>query len=127
MRLLLLSIIFVLSACQAAPPKSLSTQTFAEKEQLVLKQMHWLKTANAEKQARDSIKNRYFKLYAISARVLRIPGLTLEQKNSLKPQCKILPIKGTGDTLYGKQHLEMRKLAAKFALQHNKIMLPYCL
>lgn len=128
MRYLLLSIMLFLSACQAAPQKTdLSGNGLVEKEKKVLQQMQWLKTANAEKFANNAIRHKNFKLYAISGRNIRIPGISTQQKNKLKSQCTIVTIKGTGDTFYSQKHLKLRKLAAKFALQHNKLILPHCL
>ena len=86
------------------------------------------KPLNKVMQAVDMAKSQSdYRLYMALGRKLTIPGFENENFETLKSQCGLKPMKGTGDVFKSADAKKERRLKYQFAKQFNEIMYPLCL
>lgn len=114
----------LLSSCHADKPDRVSEQT--DRQQQVLDGLAWLKTANPEQDARVAIERGDLRLLRTAGRSASIPGLPSDQASELRRKCGIAVVPGTGDVVYGDEHLALLRKARRYAERYNQIMIDAC-
>ena len=86
------------------------------------------KPLNKLMQAIDMAKTKSdYRLYMALGRNLTIPGFENKDFATIKSQCGLKPMKGTGDVFKSADAKKERRLKYQFAKQFNAIMYPLCL
>ncbi|PAJ74723.1 hypothetical protein CJF42_09185 [Pseudoalteromonas sp. NBT06-2] len=92
------------------------------------KQQDLKKPVNKVMKAIDMAKSQSdFRLYTALGRKLTIPGFENRNFETIKSQCGLRPMKGTGDVFKSTQEKKERRLKYQFARQYNEIMYLLCL
>lgn len=98
------------------------TRPLSEYEQ----KLQWVKQANAQQDAMAAVAKRDFRLMAMAQRGTIIPGVDADNSLRYELKCGIKLIKGVGDVIRGKEHLELMKKAHRYALKYNAIIKIHC-
>ena len=120
----LLSII-LLTACQQGETIDMNQVTPEERD--AVESLLWVKRANAENDARDSLNRGDTRLLAMATRGSYIPGIDPEQSTKAKNVCGVRYLPGSTDTVLGDTHLKLLQAAEAYATAFNKIMIGHCL
>jgi len=125
-----------LSACQNTPVDQKSDMTMSQKpipdnapyasssaEQLAIDKLSWVKTADAQSDARAALAlGTPPKLIAMSGRLRTHPGLTPEQYESIKDKVVSDLAPGTSDTIRGDAHKAALMRVRDYAAEYNAII-----
>ena len=120
----LLSVI-LLTACQQGEKIDMNQVTPEERD--AVESLIWVKQANAESDARDSLNRGDTRLLAMATRGSYIPGIDPEQSTKAKNVCGVRYLPGSTDTVLGDIHLKLLQAAEAYATAYNKIMIGHCL
>ena len=130
---LLLPLLFVLSfsVSYAAEPTAPSAKSIkAKQEQDYAELIKTLKAKKPVKDATDASALGFPYLlghYAGRSSDLIILGVDMEIYNNNKARCPVLMMEGFGDSIYGKNHLEYRRLMELYATKFNTVTFKNCL
>jgi hypothetical protein len=121
---LLASVMFLMliSACQETDLSKLPP-----KERAAVESLAWLKSANAEEDAKEALKRGDKRLLAMATRGLNLPGVNAELSSKAKSVCGIRYLEGTTDMVQGDTHLQALKKAQKYASEYNQLILDNCI
>ena len=132
--LLLLPLLLALgvSVAHAAPePTAPSAESIkAKQEKNYAELIKKLKAKNPLKDATDASTLGFPYLlghYAGRSTALVISGVDMTIYNNNKARCPVLMMEGLGDSIYGKNHLEYRRLMELYATKFNTITFKNCL
>jgi len=120
----LLSVI-LLTACQQGEKIDMNQVTPEERD--AVESLIWVKQANAENDARDSLNRGDTRLLAMATRGSYIPGIDPEQSTKAKNVCGVRYLPGSTDTVLGDTHLKLLQAAESYASTYNRIMIGHCL
>ena len=90
------------------------------------KQLGWLRDADPELDAKTAISRGDFRLMAMAQRSLVIPGVSPDASRKYELKCGVNIMQGVSDVIYNKGHLELMKMAHKYALRYNAIIKLHC-
>lgn len=117
----LLSCFMLLHGCQSTEPKPQSDDLPKE-----LKLLSWIHYADSDKDSATAIKNKDFRLLALSLRGAILPGIDIEKSDQVKQQCRYRFLTGMGDTIVNKEHRTWWRKGYNYAERYNKIMVKHC-
>lgn len=95
----------------------------SEKERDIVAKLAWLETADPVRDARLALADRSqgaIELIAFSGRGKSFPGLTMAEYDEIKNQVNYRMAEGSGDTLYGPTHKQLRKDLRNYASIYNR-------
>ncbi|MFC3030923.1 hypothetical protein ACFOEE_00055 [Pseudoalteromonas fenneropenaei] len=134
--LTVLSMLGVLSACSDTQSVTQANDEPQRNEQVENPQapislsspgeLAWVVNADAAKDVAQAIAKQDFRLLAVAGRGAMVPGVPLEQKDSLIAKCNVRYMQGTSDVLKDKQQREWQQRAIAYAKQYNALLLPFC-
>jgi hypothetical protein len=122
--LMLLSVI-LLTACQEGETIDMSQVT--PEERSAVESLIWVKQADAEKDARESLDRGDTRLLAMATRGSYIPGIAPELVSKAKNVCGVRYLPGSTDTVLGDTHLKLLQAAEAYATNFNRVMIEHCL
>ncbi|NQZ07902.1 MAG: hypothetical protein HRT35_12135 [Algicola sp.] len=109
----------LLSCCASTKP----TSDQLPKE---LKLLSWVMYADSDKDAAEAIKIDDHRLLALSVRGAILPGISVEESDKVKQQCRFRYLTGMGDTIVNSEHRRWWRTGYNYAERYNKIMVKYC-
>lgn len=99
----------------------------SEQERHAVNALNWLKNADAERDAAESIKRGDLRLLAMASRGPNMPGVPVESASKAKSICGIRYLEGSTDAVAGEVHMQLLQQAYDYATQYNKLLLAACL
>ncbi len=90
------------------------------------KQLSWIRDADPQQDASAAIARGDFRLMAMAQRSLVIPGVDREDSYRYELKCGINIMQGVTDVIRNQDHLELMKLAHRYALKYNAYMKQHC-
>lgn len=124
-RILLLSIILAMVSCQKNEQIDLSQLSPKEREAVTA--LGWLRKADADRDAADSIQRGDLRLLAMASRGPNMPGVPAESASKAKSVCGIRYLEGSTDAVAGEVHMQLLQQAFDYAVKYNKLLLEACL
>jgi hypothetical protein len=115
----------LLSACQEGEKIDMSQVTL--KERSAVESLIWVKQANAEKDAQESLDRGDTRLFAMATRGSYIPGIAPELATKAKNVCGVRYVPGSTDMVLGDTHMKLLQAAEVYATAFNRIMIDHCL
>ena len=95
------------------------------KEAEIVAKLEWVKTANAEADARNALTmadSEKIEIIGFSGRGISFPGLTKSQYSEIENRVTYRLTKGTGDTIYGPTQKALRKELRAYVSTYNTII-----
>lgn len=90
------------------------------------KKLQWVKQADAHLDASSALQQGDFRLMALPGRGNVIPGIDVEQRHQYELKCGTKLTPGVTDAVQGEEHLELLKMARRYAEQYNAIIKARC-
>jgi hypothetical protein len=117
--------LLLLSGCQNGSQIDMSQVT--EQEKGAVESLLWLQSADAVKDAQQSMERGDKRLLAMATRGGHFPGIAPEVVSKAKSVCGVRYLPGSTDTVMGKTHLKLLQAAEGYAADYNQIMIEHCL
>jgi hypothetical protein len=114
-----------LAACQLEEPIDMTQ--LSDKEKTAVESLLWLRNADAQKDAQESLDRGDKRLMAMASRGTNIPGVAAELISKAKSVCGVRYLSGSTDMVMGETHLKLLHAAENYAADYNKIVLKECL
>ena len=93
----------------------------SEAEKTAVGQLQWIVGRNPEQDARDALASGSpVEIIAIAGRGLRYPGLSKQQFMQIENKVTAKVAEGSGDTIYGNTHRDLRRQLMAYATRYNQ-------
>ena len=112
-------------SCQKNDQVDLSQLTPQERDAVTA--LGWLKHADADRDAADSIQRGDLRLLAMASRGPNMPGVPAESASKAKSVCGIRYLEGSTDAITGEVHMQLLQRAYDYAARYNEQLLEACL
>ncbi len=103
-----------------------STKPTSDQLPKELKLLSWVMYADSDKDTAQAIKNEDHRLLALSVRGAILPGVSTEETDKVKQQCRFRYLTGMEDKIVDSEHRRWWRTGYNYAERYNKIMLQYC-
>ncbi len=104
-----------------------ASASMSTEEQAVVAKLQWVNTAEPQIDAKNELmhaqkENRKPLIIVFAGRGLSYPGLSKEQLQLIRRQVNDNIIEGSGDTIYGPTHRELRHKLRTYAITYNQVI-----
>lgn len=113
-----------LTGCQTE--QTMRTSEPSTQEQQTIERLVWVETANAKQDAEMAITKGDTALLALATRGSNLPGIPVEDRETLASRCGTKQLHGTGDMVYNDRHLKLLQQVHRYAEEYNQIMRLVC-
>lgn len=100
--------------------ESTGAELMTEREREVIEKMLWVEVADPHADAKLTLEKAMPELIAFAGRGLSYPGLTEKEFALIKTRVTYKVIEGSGDTIYGKMHRNLRRQLKTYAEVYNR-------
>ncbi len=91
------------------------------------KQLSWVRDADPQQDAKNALSRGDFRLMAMAQRSLVIPGVKQQDSRDYELKCGVNIMQGVSDVIRSEGHLELMKMAHKYALRYNAMIKLHCI
>ena len=115
--------LFLLSGCYLKGDEQASV---SEQQIDYMQRLAWVKTADADEDAKAAIAKNDLRLLVIAGRGETTPGLAPELSAKLKPLCGKRYLEGSTDVIRSNEHQQLLQQAFEYATSYNRLIATAC-
>ncbi|MEJ2618859.1 MAG: glutamyl-tRNA amidotransferase [Candidatus Thiodiazotropha sp.] len=124
-RVLCLTLLFCVSACQ--DNQNIDVSQLSAEEKKSLQALAWLKDSNVERDVQAALDKQDSRLLSMMGRTTELPGVPSELTSRAKSACGIRYVEGSTDVVQGEVHLKWLQQAYDYAAAYNQLIIKNCL
>ncbi len=91
-----------------------------------IERLSWVESADAKQDAKAAIAKQDYRLYVMSGRGQRTPGLSADQMLDLKQRCGTKYVPGSTDVVKDDEQLRLLEQLDSYAEEYNQIVAKHC-
>ncbi len=143
--LILLGLVFIISACEQNTAKKTEssdlvseqeetqsevkvdeTISFSKEAQEAISKLKWVDQFNLNSEIDQALETNDLRLFVVAKRGPNVPGIALNEQDSLKKRCGEKYLEGVGDMQFNEAHSLLYNKAIQLASEYNSAIVIRC-